>query len=398
MGNNEVVRNERKFFISNTLEKIVFMMLNGAVLQTFLVEGGMEEQKVGFFLSLMQVLQVAVILIASAGADRLKNMIRKTAVVHLMDIPFVLLLIVFSITKSTGGCLGYIMLLICAGIYNVCVGFHTVLFYKLPYEIFDMKRYGKTLAISGAIVGVITCILSVFMADMQVKHDYFIVMRWTFISLFPMLLIYVIATASMKSLGVPQSQTDIDAKISIWKYPPFYILIVPNFLRGFCAGILGMAVTIGYYLGLLDTSSAGILVVITNVVTITGCLLYGKFAMFLGEGKVILFSGIALMISMPLMVLTGDTMGFLIGYGVGYFFLNVINYAVPVAVMKMVDYDVAGRYNGLRMMLNSAGIAVAGFLCIGMLEIAGEVPTMLIAAASQMVSSVAYYRCMKKVN
>ena len=59
-------------------------------------------------------------------------------------------------------------------------------------------------------------------------------------------------------------------KINLFKYKPFITLILPNVLRGFCIGIVSMAITIGYYTELIDGVSANYVIIITNSLTIFG--------------------------------------------------------------------------------------------------------------------------------
>ena len=156
-----------------------------------------------------------------------------------------------------------------------------------------------------------------------------------------------------------------------------------------------MTVTIGYYSDCLDSSSASVLVVITNIITFLGCTVYSKVSSKLHDRLTILFSSIAIVLFLPAMLFFKSTAAFLIFYGITYFFVVHINYAVPVAVTRLVPYEIAGKYNAGRMLLNTLGTSLASALCIPMFDIIGAIPTLILCAAVQLVSGVMYYYVLK---
>ena len=93
-----------------------------------------------------------------------------------------------------------------------------------------------------------------------------------------------------------------------------------------------------------------------------------------------------------------STVAFLAFYGIAWFMVVFINYAVPVAVTKIADYDTMGRYSAGRMLINNAGNMLAGFLCVPLFQLIGVQLTMFIFAGLQLVSGSCYYIYMKKNN
>ena len=84
-------------------------------------------------------------------------------------------------------------------------------------------------------------------------------------------------------------------------------------------------------------------------------------------------------------------------YGSPPLFYNVVNYAVPAAVVKFVDYDVAGQYNAGRMILHTLGISLAGFVCVAMFELFGPLLTLIFSGCCQLFSGLGYYMFLKKL-
>jgi hypothetical protein len=156
-----------------------------------------------------------------------------------------------------------------------------------------------------------------------------------------------------------------------------------------------MAVTIGYYHKCIDSFSASVIVVITNAMTILGCLVYSKISGVIKDRRILLFSSIAVFIFMPLMVLRGKTIDYLVFYTIVYFFITIINYAVPVTVTKIADYDIIGQYSAGRMLLNTLGTSIAGLVCVWLFERIGVLVTITLSGGLQLLSGVGYYVYLK---
>ena len=87
---------------------------------------------------------------------------------------------------------------------------------------------------------------------------------------------------------------------------------------------------------------------------------------------------------------------FLIFFAVGMIFKTFIDFACPVVVTKIVDYEMIGRFSSWRMALYMAGAALAGVALVPMLETLGGEVTMLINGAGFVVTGVGYYLAGKK--
>ncbi len=386
------MRNEYKYYIHLTLWSIVLMFTNGAVLQTFLLENGIPEHSINIFISCMQIIQIFTMLCISERIDRAKNIISLSAFGHFLDIPIICLLVFMCFVPDLSVSIKLVMLFVAGVIHNISIGACNILTYKLPYHIISLNKYAKVTSVSGVITGISTLLFSVLLSYLWDGFGYIDSMRYIYIATLIVLGIYIITTKSLKRIDDNNiEQASENKKINLFKYKPFYKLILPNLLRGFCLGIIGMTVTIGYYHERIDVSSASFLVVITNFTTILGCLLYRKIAGWSIEKEIVLISSIVCVVTMPLMI-TGNSAGsFLVFYGISYFCINLINYAIPVALTRIVDYNVIGQYSAWRMLLTTFGTAMAGFVCIGMFEVFGGVTAMLLVGTAQLLSGVGYY-------
>ena len=390
-------RNHTLFCLHGVFYRLLLLTLDGAVLQTLLIECGFSEEKTGFFFSVMKILQVAAILLLSRAADRATRIKRDVALLFLGTVPLAILLLSLTLVPSllAGG--GAALLYVTGAVYCVVIGAYSILSYKLPYAVMDMRDYGRLSGLSGALGGGASLLLSLVLTILTGAIGYFTTMRLAYAFTLIFALLAVLITLGLREHATPQKKHE-ESKKSLFSYRPFTLLILPNLLRGFCSGIVAMAVTIGYTCNLLDAATANIAVVITGAVSLLGALVYAAIATRIRSGRILLVSGLSIALLLPLSVLFESTALYLTLYGVVYFFIMQIDHAVPVAVTKFVDYDMISRYTGGRMLLHTLGTSLAGFVAVGICRAVGPLFLMLITAVAQITFSLTYYFYLKKSN
>jgi hypothetical protein len=294
-----------------------------------------------------------------------------------------------------------VLLYATGAIYCVVIGAYNILSYKLPYAVMDMRDYGRLSGLSSALGGGASLLVSLLLTALTGAIGYFTAMRGAYIATVAFAILAVLVTLGMRERSeAPQSAekaAPVEKAAGLLFYRPFTILILPNLLRGFVSGVVAMAVTIGYACGLMDAESASIAVVITGAVSLVGSLTYAAIASRIRSGLILLSSGIAVALLLPLSVLFESTALYLTLYGVTYFFIMQIDHAVPVAVTKFVDYDMISRYTGGRMLLHTLGTSLAGFVAVGICRAVGPVFLMLIAAVALLSFAMSYYFYLKKL-
>ena len=383
------MNNIRKFYIYSVLWSIITLVTSGSVAQTFLLEYGFSEENVTVFVSVMQIVQVLTIFLFSKGSDGVRSVVKTMASVHILDVPLCLFLLVLCFLTFTDLSPVYTVLLPVGGIYSISVGINNVLVYKLPYHIMDMKYYGRYISISSALIGIVAVAFSIVSHLAQSAFGFAPAMKGIYILTVVVWAVFLFITFSMKEEKVKLPEKTKE-KINLFKYRPFITLVLPNVLRGFCLGIVSMAITIGYYTELIDGVSANYVIIITNALTILGSFAFSKIARYMRDKNIILICSIVLAVLLPLLTVFGTGV-FLVVYAVVYFFLIVLNNIVPVTVTKIIDYKVAGQYSAGRMLLNTLGTSLAGFLCVPMFKAIGVIPTLAISGGMQLVSGIGYY-------
>ena len=387
-----MINNIKKYYTHSVLWSMIVLVTSGSVAQAFLLEYGFSEENVTVFCSVMQIVQVATIFFFSKSSDRVRSVVKTLAYAHFLDIPLCLFLLALCFFAFTDLSAIYIVLLIVGGIYSISVGIHNVLSYKMPYVVIDISYYAKFVSISGALIGIVAVAFSAISQWVQSAAGYMPTMKGIYILIPAVWIFFFICTRFMKEHRVESTKNteSVPEKINLFKYKPFVTLILPNVLRGFCLGIVSMGITIGYYTKLIDGSSANYMIMITNAISILGSFAFSKIARYVRDKNIIFICSIVIAALLPFLTFAG-TAFFLAVYTVIYLFLIVLNNAVPVTVTKIIDFKVAGQYSAGRMLLNTLGTSVAGFVCVPMFESLGVVLTLTLAGLAQILSGIGYY-------
>ena len=390
------MKNEQmpKYYIHTTLWSIITLVVNGSMAQTFLLEYGLLEEQVTGLFSIMQLVQIFTILLFSKKSDSLKSIVKSLVKSHLFDVPLCLFFVCLCFVKMENMDLLFTLLVSASAFFSIAVGIHNVLAYKLPYQIIDMEYYGKLLAVSGALIGIFNVLFTICSQCLQIQFGYMTAMKYITSVTLILLVIFLLITGSMKE-KMTTAYNETRERINLFKYRPFIVLIIPNITRGICLGMVTMIITIGYFTKLIDGISANYIIVITSVMQITASYAFSKISMQVPDKYVIIISSIVIFVLMPLLTV-GNTGMFLFVYTILYFFIIILNNAVPLSVTKIINYKVAGQYSAGRMLLNTFGTSLAGFVCIPLFKMIGVVPTLAIAGGMQLVSGVGYYLVLKR--
>ena len=367
-------------------------LITGSVLQSFMLESGISEQRVASFVSVLQIVQAIIMLFCSGLIDRMKSLIKMTALMQLSTLPMYVVLVAFSIWSDTPVDLKYWCIMLIGIAVNIMISMNSITSYKLPFHIMDMRSYGRIVAFSGAAGSLCGMLISLVMTFSLARWEYFKVMGIIFGGGGIATVLASFFMFRMKELGsLPKSNNG--PRKNLFLYRPFYILLIPNLLRGIGTGILGLVVMIGYFYDILDSTTSSYLVVVTNVASVAGNYAFGLLAKNEGkrEGILLLISTIILAVMLPFMLVGKNIWIFLFVYAAAYFLSLFMSNAVPVMVLRIVDYDTVGQYTAWRMMIHTSGVAIAGFICIPMLELFGGIITLALAGIMLLICAVSYY-------
>ena len=395
--------NNLKYLMRGVLYSVPSLFMTGSIIQAFMLENGVSEKSVAFYVSVLQIVQVAVMLVASSFVDRLKNIIKIKGFIFLFQVSYAVLLAVISLVSGMSADYKYSLILIGGIIINLIQAINNIIAYKVPFQIMNINDYGHLNGKIGIVSGILGAAVSALLSYLTSHFNYNGVMFIMYI----ISAIFLVATGLVVLSYKPLSFVNEEAKkeekkdINIFKYKPFYILFIPNLLRGFASGIFGTAMAVAYYVGIAEKSSGSTLALVLQIATLVSSYLFTVLSKKKLDDSMILYASLIMALSMGLMLVGGNLTVFYICYCAASFFINIINNAVPTAVMRIVDYDHIGQYTTWRMLCHTLGGAVASAVVIGMIDIFGGILTLVISALCQLISGVVYYiyiQILKKQN
>ena len=332
-----------------------------------------------------------VMTLASKAVENMKNMIRVSAILPLLHIPLLASLIFFCRIPSDPSIVYGVVLgtgLVAAASY----GLHGVLSYKLPYKIMDIKEYGRILGVSGVFLGLASTLFSFIITYFtSEKYSYLEVMTLFFASGIVLFVLNLIVAGSYTEVEDLSKSNDSNEKINIFKYKPFYILLAPNLFRGFHTGVWAVILVIGSSSGIIGGESGALLSGLLQLALMIGCFIYSRIATKIDDGTLIFTASLATAIGAPLMLAGKNPTVFFGVYLLVSLFKNFIDYGVPTAVTKIVDYRCIGQYSAWRMVLHTLGTALGGIAVPYLMSFFGAVGTLIFAGALQAMSGAVYF-------
>lgn len=390
--------NEIKYYIANPLHSCGFALVGtGSIIQGFLLKSGVTDKNVAFFVSAMLVAQMLSMTIFSGAVENMKNMIKISAVIPLFHIPLLCSMIYFCANHASPSVVFTVVFAV--GILaSLFYGLHGVLSYKIPYKIMDIKEYGRILGVSGVFLGLVSTLFSFVISyfTKSERYDYFNVMTVFFAVGIVMFILNTIVAFTYSEVGSEAAKTDtVSKKINIFGYKPFYILLMPNLMRGFHTGVWGVIMVIGNRSGIIGGEQGAFLTVLLQGSLMVGCFIYSRISGKTEHGKLIFFSSILTAVLAPFMLAGKSSVVFFTVYLLVSLFKNFIDYGVPTAITQIVDYRCIGQYSAWRMVLHTLGTALGGIAVPYMLDIFGALTTLIIAGAFQVISGFVYYWYMK---
>lgn len=360
---NVVLGNKIRSIIISALRTAALLCASGTLIQTFIETLGFSSQLNYIHTTVLQVANVATIIVGANWADK-GNIIKRTAVVNFPMAILFLMYVPFCFVKfeETGSVFPFIMLLAVGVMQMITVGLHTVCDYKLPYFVFKPEEYGVVTSISGVVGSVISLGVSALISTLSTKIPYVKLMAFAFVLSAIFVAVAGILILHQKSLiNMDEVQlTKKDAKSvplkDVFTHPAFSRLFVANLLRGFASGALGVLAIAAFDLGFDETVTSA-LVSVQSVAGFAGCIVFGTLSMYI-HPRVLIFCGSLGYLLLPLML--GDNeIVFLAVAGVVIFGRTIIDYAVPTALIRVVPVEIAGPYNAWRMVLQSGGTLIA---------------------------------------
>ena len=390
MKNNTI-----KYISFEILIIITGLLTAGTVLQTFMLESGFDEQITSYFEAFIMVVQSASMLLFSGFVERksnIKGLLAKSVIfANLILLPMLL----FCFNRNIKGVVVFAVMCIFAFVSKISLGIENVAVYKLPYQILDMGKYGKVIALSSICGGICATVFSYVIMSVNKTLGFFEGMKYILICGIVFSVVAYFTITSTKVINDYKTSEKSCRTIDILKYKPFYSLLFPNLLRGIHSGIINVTAIIGYHNNAIDSNSALILVIITQIALAAGAFLYSRICLKNMDGRIILIFSVLSALSL-VFITTSSKYVFLISFFIAKMVTTVVDNAIPVAVTKIVDYSHIGRYTALRMLTHTLGSAIGAAVILHIIDGFGKIPAMIFGGMCILVCGTAYFTYFKK--
>ncbi len=386
-------KNYIKYCIYYTLYNTGFMFCSGVILQTFLLERGFSDQQVYLYNSMVQFVQVAVMLalVFLAGKfRRTKKLISLTGVAMASLAALLMVGAIFPTVARDGFILAVFVL---AAIVNVMVGLYMVLSYCLPYEIIDMKNYGNLMAHCAILLGGVSFAVSALYTFVIANAPYWSSMTAFWGAAVTLLVLSSVACLSMRELpearleDKPSDRSDL---VAVFRNKTTYFLLIPNFTRGIATGIMASITVLAISAEILNTATAAYVNIAMQIAMLLGNLAFSFSCKRIATNTVIIVSTVGICLSLPFSMM-GGVAAFLVCFLIAYIFRVIIDTAIPVLITKIIPREQIGSYTSIRMLVFVAGQAIAPLLITPLSGAVGNTGVLIFTAVMQFICGAVYW-------
>ena len=392
--NREYRSNFIKYMIRSCLYTASYMFAVGTMIQTFLAYLGVSSGTIGLHSSLINIVNVITTMLYAGIADKSRDIKRKTM---LCMLPYAFLFLGYlplCLISGISAGAAFAVVLMLSVLQMIFLSIYGIYGYKLPYQIFDVRHYGLIMSLEMVIGGIfsvaVSFVINLVFAAFEEKYVFF--------GAFLVCVLFGLGAALMsrelkvKSCAQPSAPAQAPKRYTLKelaRLPVFSKLIVSNFARGLATGFLNISA--GYALLKHFTGTqVSYLVTAASIATLAGGAIYAAMSRWVSNKTLCLAGGLMhiFMFLMPM----GAVPLFLVCYFLAYVGKIIVDTAVPALLYEVVPFEMSGAYNAWRMILTTAGAALAsgvgGYLAENI-----PIPVILVfAAACQVFSSLLYYK------
>lgn len=389
---NFTQKNNLRAIIIYTIRSVVLLCSTGALMQTFLASVGFDTRQLYLHSTFLQTANVATIMLCSKWADK-GNLMHRSAAVLFPSALLYLCYLPFCFSSSIGT-LSFVYLLIISIFHAITQALITVCEYKLPYYIYERNGYGPVLAVSGIIASLASFFAGLLMSALSAYFPYKNLMLFALI--FACLLLLTASLLQLSQKIHPHSEAMLQTKehteeqresVSVFKtltHPLFYRLLPANLLRGLANGLTTVLAVAAIDIGYKEAVTTA-MVSAQSLATLLSCALFGVVSKKVSPRLPILAGSISFIV-LPLILIKNDLLFLAVCFLV-FFGRTLIDYGVPVALIRAVPVEMAGPYNAWRMILHNGGTLIATALA-SVLPVA---PLIVLTVILQIISGLLFF-------
>jgi len=385
--------NEVRYYSRYTCIGIANIFFGGTLLQAFLSARGVGSEQIGMISATFSVVQMLTMLLFSAAVDKLRDPLKKSALfIGFLPLYFLALLPITLISDMPAQTI-FSVVMTAGVVQSVFLGLHGILDYRIPYQIIDMRDYARFNSYAGIISGVMTVAVSSLTTFALARFAMDRVMSVMYALSALCMAAASLFTRRMKSVEMPaQTASKQDSGLlATIKLPAFRVLFLPNLMRGFNTGVLGMLATVAIHELGISAAQTSSMSVISTAAAIFGAYGFMRLARRFRVHWLYFGASIAMCCALPLLLPAGDYAVFAAVYACLVLGQAVADNAAPVLVAKLVPYECIGSFTSIRIGVYTGGISL-GSMSAGF--VLGRMPVMwllLFSGLMQLGSGLVYY-------
>lgn len=337
-------------------------MVNGSLIQLFLTNRHVSAYYVGLFSTLVSIITLVGTILCSYLSEKLPKPLKQYQWLFFLQLAVYLAMIPIAYFSMTPIALFCVLSLIACAI-TFLSAWNGILGYKIPYMTIPFESYGSYTAISGAVTGIVGVVSSfAFSAIINGGwggNPYLVCIVITCI----LLVISWYCTFRLTPVNHvydTQNHNTVNIRkiLNVFRMPLFKKFIVPNTLRGITIGVTNSIALIALHMGLTE-GQASMLPIICALGYVVSSFLFHFLSKHMPLPTVALIGSLLVLalVSLP----HDSSTVFLSVFFVAYVGRVIVDYAIPVMLIRVVPAEIAGTYNAGRTILLNLSSTVSVF-------------------------------------
>lgn len=371
-------------------------MVNGSLIQLFLTNRAVSAYYVGLFSTLVSIITVVGTMLCSYLSEKFPKPLKQYQWLYFLQLAIYLAMIPIAYFSMTPMSL-FLVLSLIACLITFLSSWSGILGYKIPYMTIPFDAYGNYTAVSGAVTGIVGVVSSfafsaVINGNWGGKPYLVCIMITTVLMIIAWYCTYRLQPVNHVYDAPSHNAMTVKKLLEVFKMPLFRKFLVPNTLRGITIGVTNSIALIALYMGLTE-GQASMIPIICALGYVASSFLFHFLSKHMPLPTVAIIGSLLVfvLISLP----HDNCPVFLTVFLIAYVGRVLVDYAIPVMLIRVVPADIAGIYNAGRCILLNLSSTVSVF-AVGALLGKISVLWLLSACAVAYLAGMIWYMVLYK--